>query len=233
MRRRIAAPGDYPRNRIADRAKAVTAGPLTGYRPFKRGNAPGRVVTTSNGKTNLSLGGKMSPQVCTVRRGRHSEVILTVNLCKQDCHFLRTVFSSFPWKLASVATLAAGVRQAKSQSVPVIVCERDFQDGNWKQLLDEVGRLTKPPRLIVASRFADEHLWAEVLNLGGHDVLARPSTPMKSIVSCLMRWTRGVSRWTRRQNAGSGSNRLTHYPRDVRSRTATKAAVDGRVPSCW
>jgi len=101
-------------------------------------------------------------------------VILTVNLCKQDCHFLRAVFSSFPWKLASVATLEAGVRQAKSQSVPVIVCERDFQDGNWRLLLDEVSRLAKPPRLIVASRFADERLWAEVLNLGGHDVLITP-----------------------------------------------------------
>ena len=116
----------------------------------------------------------MSPQVCTVRRRRHSEVILAVNLCKQDCHFLRTIFSNCPWKVASVPTLAEGVRQAKSQSVPVIVCERDFHDGNWKLLLDEVGRLTTPPRLIVASRFADERLWAEVLNLGGHDVLVTP-----------------------------------------------------------
>jgi hypothetical protein len=71
----------------------------------------------------------MSPQVCTVRVARHSEVIVAVNLCEQDCHFLRT-YCSCPWKLASVATLAAGVRHARSQSVPVIVCERDFQDGD-------------------------------------------------------------------------------------------------------
>ena len=116
----------------------------------------------------------MSPRVSTVRRRRHSDVILAVNLCKQDCHFFRTIFAAFPWKLASVATLAQGVRQAKSQSVPVIVCERDFRDGNWKLLLDKVGRLARPPRLIVASRFADERLWAEVLNLGGHDVLVTP-----------------------------------------------------------
>jgi DNA-binding response OmpR family regulator len=31
-----------------------------------------------------------------------------------------------------------------------------------------------PPDLIVASRLADEYLWAEVLNLGGYDVLAKP-----------------------------------------------------------
>src|SRR4029077_19004611 len=90
------------------------------------------------------------------------------------CQFLRTILAGFPWKLASVATLVEGVRHAKSQSVPVIVCEREFRDGNWKLLLDEVGRLAKPPRLILASRFADERLWAEVLNLGGHDLLATP-----------------------------------------------------------
>ena len=116
----------------------------------------------------------MSPRVSMVRRRRHSDVILAVNLCRQDCHLLRTIFAGFPWKLARVSTLAQGVRQAKSQSVPVIVCERDFQDGDWKLLLEEIGRLTKPPRLIVASRFADERLWAEVLNLGGHDLLATP-----------------------------------------------------------
>jgi hypothetical protein len=58
--------------------------------------------------------------------------------------------------------------------VPVIVCECDFRGGNWKLLLDKVRMLPRPPRLIVASRFADERLWAEVLNLGGHDVLATP-----------------------------------------------------------
>ena len=116
----------------------------------------------------------MSPRVSMVRRRRHSDVILAVNLRRQDSQFLQTIFAGLPWKLASVATLTQGVRQAKSQSVPVIVCERDFQDGNWKLLLDEVSRLAKPPRLIVASRFADERLWAEVLNLGGHDVLITP-----------------------------------------------------------
>jgi hypothetical protein len=32
----------------------------------------------------------------------------------------------------------------------------------------------RPPNLIVSSRLADDRLWAEVLNLGGYDVLARP-----------------------------------------------------------
>ena len=34
--------------------------------------------------------------------------------------------------------------------------------------------LNEPPQLIVTSRTADDHLWAEVLNIGGFDVLAQP-----------------------------------------------------------
>lgn len=33
---------------------------------------------------------------------------------------------------------------------------------------------SQPPKLIVASRLADERLWAEVLNLGGYDLLVKP-----------------------------------------------------------
>jgi DNA-binding response OmpR family regulator len=133
-------------------------------------------------------------------------VILAVNLCKQDCRFLRTIFASLPWKLASVATLMQGVRQVKSQSVPVIVCECDFRDGNWKLLLDKVRMLARPPRLIVASRFADEGLWAEVLNLGGHDVLVTPfdADEVQRVVSYAVdSWHREAG--VKEQNAGSGS----------------------------
>jgi len=58
--------------------------------------------------------------------------------------------------------------------VPVVLCERDLPGGTWRRLFVETRDLAHPPRLIVVSRLADERLWAEVLNLGGHDVLATP-----------------------------------------------------------
>lgn len=39
--------------------------------------------------------------------------------------------------------------------------------------------LPNSPRLLVVSRYADERLWAEVLNLGGYDVLLKPFEPME------------------------------------------------------
>jgi FixJ family two-component response regulator len=56
----------------------------------------------------------------------------------------------------------------------VVVCERDLADGGWKDVLEVTASRSNPPPLIVTSRLADEYLWAEVLNLGGFDVLAKP-----------------------------------------------------------
>jgi len=57
---------------------------------------------------------------------------------------------------------------------PIVVTERDLSPGSWKDLLDHSAGLPMPPLLIVTSRMADERLWAEALNLGAWDVLAKP-----------------------------------------------------------
>jgi DNA-binding NtrC family response regulator len=59
--------------------------------------------------------------------------------------------------------------------VDVIIADSRLPDnGGWKSILNaiEYGGTRQP--LIVASHFADEFLWAEVLNLGGFDVLSEP-----------------------------------------------------------
>jgi DNA-binding NtrC family response regulator len=44
----------------------------------------------------------------------------------------------------------------------------------WQVLLEESANLPSPSVIIIAAHLADEALWAEVLNLGGYDVLAMP-----------------------------------------------------------
>jgi len=41
-------------------------------------------------------------------------------------------------------------------------------------MLEHLSSSPREPLLIVSSRNADERLWAEVLNLGGFDVIATP-----------------------------------------------------------
>ena len=56
----------------------------------------------------------------------------------------------------------------------VILCERELPDGNWKTVLSACENSPDSPLLLVTSKTADENLWAEVLNLGGYDVLMKP-----------------------------------------------------------
>jgi len=56
----------------------------------------------------------------------------------------------------------------------VITCEANLADGSWQDLLEYASVQTGSTLLIVTSRLADAALWAEVLNLGGYDVLPQP-----------------------------------------------------------
>jgi len=71
-------------------------------------------------------------------------------------------------------TLAAALAALAERQFAVVVCERDLQPGSWKDVLEQAVILPDPPPLIVTSRLADERLWAEALNLGAFDVLAKP-----------------------------------------------------------
>ena len=56
----------------------------------------------------------------------------------------------------------------------IVVCESTLPGGTWRDVLRHINECLDPPVLIVTSRLANEYLWAEVLNLGGYDVLAKP-----------------------------------------------------------
>jgi DNA-binding response OmpR family regulator len=66
------------------------------------------------------------------------------------------------------------LRQLRTISPDVVICEQHLQDGTWKDVLADLQSYSRPPMLIVCSLLADDRLWAEVLNIGGYDVLMKP-----------------------------------------------------------
>ena len=58
--------------------------------------------------------------------------------------------------------------------VSAVLCEQALPDGTWRDILEFISHTNEQPPLIVTSMLADDHLWAEVLNLGGYDVLVKP-----------------------------------------------------------
>ena len=98
------------------------------------------------------------------------------------------------WQLNACPTLASALTALGKAGVPVVVCESDLRPGTWKEVLEELRTLPDPPLLIVTSRFADERLWAEALNLGAYDVLAQPFDGMEVARIVGMAWLRWKDR---------------------------------------
>jgi CheY-like chemotaxis protein len=85
------------------------------------------------------------------------------------------------WNLAATDDLPATEAGLEGQGVPIVLCERECPSCTWKDVLERVGTYSAPPLVIVASRTADEYLWAEALNLGAYDVLSKPYHPAEVV----------------------------------------------------
>ncbi|HLJ14958.1 MAG TPA: response regulator [Bryobacteraceae bacterium] len=110
------------------------------------------------------------------RQPENSEkaTLLSVLANEQDYVALESIVTAFRWTVRR----ASGCREARNilrrTNVSVVLCDQNLPDGSWKQMLREIAGLKNAPILIVASTLADEALWAEVLNLGGYDLLSKP-----------------------------------------------------------
>jgi DNA-binding response OmpR family regulator len=88
---------------------------------------------------------------------------------------LATILAPPDWHLRFTHTFEETRTVLNACSFHVVISEACLSDGHcWKDLLLEVQNLANPPPLIVTDRLADERLWAEVLNLGGCDLITKP-----------------------------------------------------------
>jgi|SRR5690348_6513726 len=126
--------------------------------------------------------------------------VLCVDPFEEDHATLEEIFRSSPWsvcpdsswKLQSSKSLTSAWRALHTHQFPLVLCECDLNPGTWRELFNLLERLPDPPFLIVTSRTADEHLWAEALNLGAYDVLAKPfdrTEVMRVVSMAWMHWT--------------------------------------------
>ena len=109
-------------------------------------------------------------------------VVLSISPTEEDHTILKRILSrpeSTPsteskWTIYPAVALEWALPVLRENPIPIVLSERDLVPGTWKDVLAETMNLSDPPLLIVASRLADEYLWAEALNLGAYDVLAKP-----------------------------------------------------------
>ena len=108
--------------------------------------------------------------------------VLIVSSNDQPHLLLHHLLEPAGWKVRSCFSLAEAVSCQWDCDFAVILCEGDLKDGGWRELFNESRRAKRPARVVVFSAYADVALWAEVLNVGGYDVLMYPFEP-KEIVT--------------------------------------------------
>lgn len=91
-----------------------------------------------------------------------------------DRMLVHDVFRKLGWRLFEARDRRRAMDYMGRHPVQVVLAESGTPRWNWRRILTDLRRLNHPPQLIVTSRSANDSLWAEVLNIGGYDVLARP-----------------------------------------------------------
>lgn len=87
---------------------------------------------------------------------------------------LDRIFDECGWSLNRARTRTEARAFMDATPVRIVIAEKEFPEGGWLEMLEDLMQLPEPPLLVVTARLADESLWAEVLNRGGFDVLAQP-----------------------------------------------------------
>ncbi len=100
--------------------------------------------------------------------------ILLASSHESDHDSLRVILGRCNCGLHCFRSCREAVSFLREHPVGVMITSATLPDGTWESLLSEISLFPDAPNLIVASRLADERLWAEVLNMGGYDLIFVP-----------------------------------------------------------
>ena len=117
--------------------------------------------------------------------------ILSISPVQGDHEMLRRIIEP-DFAVYRARTLWSGQSILRRRTIAVVVCEEDLRPGSWKEIVATADAVPEPPIVVVTSRHADEALWAEVLNLGAFDLVAKPfgANEVRRVVdSALFHWT--------------------------------------------
>lgn len=140
-------------------------------------------------------------------------VALLISPLEPDHATLQRLSAEQGWTLYVTTSLGSASILLKEKPASVVLTEKDLPTGNWKDVLDAVRALPDPPFVVVSSEDVDDYLWAEALNLGAYDVLAKPLDSTEVILVFTSAWLRyrqasrdRHARGVRSANSGSSVN---------------------------
>jgi DNA-binding NtrC family response regulator len=117
---------------------------------------------------------RSKPKERLIRALERPTHVLSVSPRPEDHQALRRILKDPPWRITAAGGCPEAIARLTWDRINIVITESSLPVGNWRDLLRRVDEYAEPLTLIVTSALADERLWAEVLNLGGFDVLSKP-----------------------------------------------------------
>uniref|UniRef100_Q01TM0 Response regulator receiver protein n=1 Tax=Solibacter usitatus (strain Ellin6076) TaxID=234267 RepID=Q01TM0_SOLUE len=131
---------------------------------------------------------------------RNTVTLLSVTPYEEDQLGLQHIIGHSRWKLYGADRLESALAALHEHEVGVVLSEKDLPPHSWTDMLHALRRFRDAPEVIVTSRLADDRLWAEALNLGAYDVLAKPFDRDEVLRSVSLAWLN----WHHKQEAATG-----------------------------
>jgi DNA-binding response OmpR family regulator len=114
---------------------------------------------------------------------------------EDDDGFFRRVLNAGHWEVYHAGNALDARAALHRRRIDVVVVDCEIGDGSsWRDVLGEIQHLGGRQPVVMTSRLADDRLWAEVLNLGGYDLLMKPFDVTETIRVMTMAARRSVDR---------------------------------------
>jgi DNA-binding NtrC family response regulator len=168
---------------------------------------------------------KESPRTETAATG--NAIVLSVGADDVDGVSLEGIFhesgwrgyTNSEWTLIERATLASAFSVLREVPIPIVLCDCDRMPDTRQKMLERISVFLDPPLVILTARLADERLWAEALNLGAYDVLAKPFDATETIRSLSLAWQHWQDRrsgyYSQTKERRSGGFHMGFYRRGI------------------
>src|ERR1035438_9730627 len=103
-----------------------------------------------------------------------SALLVTASADAQARGVLKEAADRKNWGIQFTNSCEEAWRIANQFTAPVILCDSDLPDTEWRESVRTLAALPHRPIVILLSKVADEYLWNEVFRTGGFDILAKP-----------------------------------------------------------
>src|SRR4051794_33029713 len=106
--------------------------------------------------------------------GQENNSVLIISGEEGDFGHLREILGPCGCSVQYSRTFADAKNKLARFPGRIVMTEHDLPDASWRDIHRFLETSPDPPLLLVSSTKADEQLWAEVLSVGGYDVLLKP-----------------------------------------------------------